>query len=355
MNADIKEYIASQANMIKMYVDKLGESDPAVQACRSVLARLEAAGEKYGAIYEFMGDPNFQPLSAEFATKMMELATKASQARSAPASGGATGGTGHSGGRAIPTAAQAALGYHKAFEAIPDKAKLPQTCAVYERVFAIEKESVHAGEFVARLATEGLFTKMAAVQMIEQYSALTAQAESVSLPTMAFHNECVLETAKKAKSAIELEYETQRLFELNQLELRLDRGLLTDLFDVLGNPVSSYLLNPSEENRAAVEAAYRFTADFFSVDIEMLFRIPRVRDYVRFLAEGGNKGGGRKMSPETWETDFRGAIAACLKNRPPVVMGPPSRRYAMLWGKSIPLEQFGEAIRHPVRPQSVST
>jgi hypothetical protein len=226
VNADIEQYLKGQADMIATYVQKLGKEDPAVTACLAVLEKLRTLGGRYAAIYEFMADPSFQPLSGEFSAKMMELATKASR----PAPGAAP---------SIPSAAQAALGYHRAFESIANIAKLPRTREVYERIFALEKESAHAGEFVAKMAAEGLFAKMATVQMIEEYSGLTAQAESVAQPTMAAHNEFVLAAAQKATSAIEIEYESMRLFELNQLELRLDRTLVNDAFDIHNQGVES--------------------------------------------------------------------------------------------------------------------
>ncbi len=343
MNADIEQYLKGQADMIATYVQKLGKDDPAVTACLAVLEKLRTLGGRYAAIYEFMADPSFQPLSAEFSAKMMELATKASR----PAPGAAP---------SIPSAAQAALGYHRAFESIANTAKLPRTREVYERIFALEKESAHAGEFIAKMAAEGLFAKMATVQMIEEYSGLTAQAESVAQPTMAAHNEFVLAAAQKATSAIEIEYESMRLFELNQLELRLDRTLVNDAFDILGSAISSYLLVPSEENRAAVEAGYRFVADFYALDSETLFAIPRFMDHMRFMVEHSNKSpGSKKMTVESMTSDFKGAITVCLKGKAPVVLGPSSRRTAVLWGKTVPLEKFHEAIRHPDRPAELQT
>ncbi len=344
MNEDIKNFIASYKGMVDTYRPKVAPGSAKLKETEEYLRAMETLGGKCKDIGEFLTKVQEQDLMNKMTALMSDLAVEGLKAQQA------------SGQVREPSVADAALAYHKAYEAIEEKQKMPETCRVYERVFQIEKESSHAGQFVRKLAEEGLFTKMSAMALVEKFRPLVAQADELSIPVMAIHDRLMLEMAEKAKSSIEIEYESNRLLELNRMDLVCDELLANDLFYTLGNPVSSWLLSPTEENRQRVENAYRFVAEFFGVDDSELFAIPRVYDLIdKIIIPMLNKNKeGKRFTREGFIAEQRQAVAACLKGKPPVEKGPASRRRAVLWGTEIPLEQMLDALRNPPRPKELS-
>jgi len=344
MNEDIRNFIASYRGMVDTYRPKVAPGSAKLKETEEYLRSMEALGGKCKDIGEFLTKVQEQDMMNRMTALMSDLAVEGLKAQQA------------AGQVREPSVADAALAYHKAYEAIEEKQKMPETCRVYERVFQIEKESSHAGQFVRRLAEEGLFTKMATAPLVEKFRPLVAQADGLSIPVMAVHNSLMLEMAEKAKSSIEVEYESNRLLELNRMELVADEHLANDLVYTLGGPISGYLLSPTEENRQRVENAYRFVAEFFGVDDGELYAIPRVYDLIdKIIIPMLNKNGeGKHFTREGFIAEQKQVIAACLKGKPSVAKGPASRRKAVLWGREVPLEQMLDALRNPPRPKELS-
>ncbi len=346
MNGDIRNFIDTYANMVETYRAKVGPDSAALREADDYLKKMAAAGAKCADITAFMTLVAEQDMMNRFSSVLSGLAMEALKSdRAGDGSGAAS----------APTAANAALGYHKAYEAMADRARFPETCRVYERVFQIEKESTDAGRFMRRLAEEGLLVKMSTVHLVETYRPLVSRADDVSLPVMSYHNRAMLEAAGQATSAIEVEYESQRLYELNRAELAWDTIFCNDLFYTLGNATSGYLMAPTEENRQAVENSCRFVAEFFGVDDGELFAIPRVIDIIdKVILKSVNSGdGGRRYTRDEFIREQREVIRCCIDGKPPVVKGPAARRTAMLWGKAVPLEGVLDALREPRRPEEL--
>lgn len=340
MNEDIKNFIASYSGMVNTYRPKVSPDSEKLKAVENYLGKVSELGEKCKDIMEFMTKVTEQDVLNRFNVLLSDLAVESLKAQQA-------------GGEVKePSVSDAALGYHKAYESMAEKEKFPETCKVYERIFQIEKESPKAGEFVRRLAEEGLFTRMSSVPLIEQFRPLVAQADSLSIPVMAYHNECMLKMAEKALSSAEIEYESNRLVELNRMELMCDELLTNDLFYTLGGAVSGYLMSPTEENRQKVENSYRFVAEFFGLNTGELYSIPRVIDLIdKIIIPMLNKNDdGRKFTREEFITEQIEVVKVCLKDRPPVVFGDRSLQHAILWGREIPLNDYLNALRKPVRP-----
>ncbi|MBP7737806.1 MAG: hypothetical protein KA369_17620 [Spirochaetes bacterium] len=342
MNKDIQDFIDNYKKMVDTYRPKVSADSAALREADEYLVKMADAGKGCADIGSFLALATEQDMMNRFSSVLSKVAMESLKK---PAGAAAS----------IPPASDAALGYHKAYEAMADKAKFPETCRVYERVFQIEKESADAGEFSSRMAREGLFVKMATVNLVETFRPLAGQADDISLPVMSFHNRSMLEMAQKATSSIEVEYESQRLLELNRMELAWDTMLNNDLFYTLGNATSSYLMAPTEEHRQEVENASRFVAEFFGVDDEELFRIPRVVDLIdKVILKSLNSGtGGKRYTREEFIAEQRGVVQACLQGKPPVEKGPAPRRSAILWGKAVPLDGVLDALRNPQRPEEL--
>jgi len=344
MNADIKNFLDSYNRMIETYRPKVEAGNAKLKAAEDYIHEMAAAAEKCSDISQYMGLVSEKGMMQKMTALLTDLATAALKADQAQAPGQ----------RKLPSVADAAKGYHAAYDAIQEKEKSPGTVRIYERVFAIEKECTTAGEFVSKMAREQLFIKMASVPLEEKFVPQIKYAEDLSIPVMACHNEFMADMARKAGSAIEIEYESQRLLELNRMELMCDQMLANDLYYTLGNAVSSWMLNPSEKNRQSVENAYRFVSEFFGVDAEELHAIPRVVDLIKkVLLPALNKEGPR-YTLESFIAEQKKAIEACMKGRAAIVKGSPSRKFVRLWGKSIPLSEALSAFRHPPRPPELS-
>ncbi len=343
MNDDIKGFLASYRNMIDMYKPKVSADSAKLKDVENYFEKMTSLGNSCQDIGSFMGRVSEKNMLNEMSALISALATESLAIQRS------------SGQIKEPSVSDAALGYHKAYEAIGDKSSCPETCAVYGRVFQIEKESSRAGEFVRKMAEEKLFVKMSTAPLIEKFRPLVAQADLLSIPVMAHHNECMMKMAGSATSSIEIEYESNRLLELNRMELMCDELLTNDLYITLGGAVSGYMLSPTEENRQRVENAYRFVSEFYGVDDAELYAIPRVRDYIeKIIIPMLNKNeNGKRFTADKFITDEKAVIAHCIKGKPPVVKGPAAMKSALLWGKIIPLDKILDAYRNPERPREL--
>jgi hypothetical protein len=341
MNQDILNFIAAYRGMLDLYKPKVAPDSVKLKETEELLQTMTTGGNGCGDIGEFMTRITEQDLVTRMTALLSDLAMESLKTQQV------------GGEPKMPAVADAARGYHAAYEAITGKEHCPETCRVYERVFALEKEAANAGAFVRMLAEEGLYVKMTAVPIAEKLRPLIAQADGISQPVMAYHHERMLALAEQAASALEIDYESNRLLELNQMELMCDTLLMGDLFHTIGNAVSGYLLSPTENNRQDVENAYRFVSEFFGIDDAELFSIPRVVDYIDkvILPMLNQDAGGKPVTRTGFIAEQRGVIQRCLQGRPPVIKGPASRRCAVLWGKKIPLEETLSAFRNPARPE----
>ncbi len=339
MNADTEQFIENYRKMIGQYGSKVPTDNKALAECNEIIREFVEIGNRYAEVYEFMADPAVTSMMTKISTAMTALATDAlaeSKKR---------------GTFRIPTVTEAAAGYHRAFESMQGKSGHPETRRVYERVFEIERASTSAVEFLRRMAEERLFLQMSTAPLIEDFRPLIGQAEDVSVPVMAYHNEQMLGLAERAKSVTELQVESERLLLLNRMELQADQLLLNDLFHTLGNAVSSYLLAETEENRQDVEYAARFVAEFFCVTPDEVFQIPRVRDQLRFMVEAINKSPDAKhRTVDEQARELQAGIDKALRGREPLVKGPASRRRVCIWGKTVSVDDVHTALRHPERP-----
>lgn len=344
MNDDIKNFLASYKGMIDTYRPKVVPDSAGLKDAEEYLKKMSDLGERCSDISEYLGKVSELDMLNKFSVLLSALATESLKAQQT------------SGETKVPSVADAALGYHKAYESIHDKTAQPETCRIYERIFELEKKSSHAGEFVRKMAEEKLFVKMSSVPLAEKFRPLASQADSLSIPVMAYHNECMLRMAEGASSATEIEYESNRLLELNRMELTADELLCNDLFYTLGGAISGWLLSPTEENRRRVENSYRFVAEFFGIDSCELYETPRVVDLIeKIIIPMLNKNEeGKIFTVEGFIGEQKGAIDACLKGKEPLEIGASSMKNVLLWGKDVPLKNILAAYRNPERPAELN-
>lgn len=337
MNADIKQFLGSYSSMIDTYRAKVKSGSVALKECLEVFKKMETLGESCSDIGTCMTKITEAGYINEMTVKISALATEALAADRA--------------GRNAkkPEVSDLAAGYHRAWESMKDREKRPETRAVYERVFALEKESSSAAEFLKKMAEEKLLLALTATPIREEAVKLIAPAEDLSLPSMAYYHETVIGLAERASSVIELETEAERLALENRMEVICDTMILNDLLYTLGNAISSYLLAPTEDNKKHVEACWCFVTEFYSLTVDQYFAIPRLRDAIEkvIVASLNRENPAKKQTTEGFIDECKQIIAACVEK--PESTGPASRASVMLWNKSIPLNELLVFLRHPNR------
>jgi len=335
MDADVREFLRSYEAQIETYAAKASPGSSALAAVESLMNELRALGNSGMNIMDFMQKVSDGQYMNKLATAMTELAMQSMQSAK------------QAGTFRIPTVSEVAAGYHRSFEAIENKESLPETCRVYQQIFAAEKSSTSAPEFLRKMADENLFVAMARAPLIEKSRPQIAHAEGLSLPVMAFHHECMVNMAGNASSAIEIETESRRLYELNRMELFLDQLLVLDLLVRIGNAVSSYNLAPTEENRQLVENTYRFLLEFFGVDLETLFSLERFRDYAEKVILRNMKKSDSVKDLASYMELHRRVITKCMEKRPPAEKK--KEQPVQVWNRRYALKDCQQALRHVTR------
>lgn len=318
MDATLKQIISSFETGLTAYREKLGAGNAKLTAALAVFAKLSAAAEAAKDMMDFYGRPEGQALMGQLSAMMPELA------KEQPVQGQ----------RSVPAASAVAAGYHMAYDQMPKDD--PATNQVYERVFACEREAENAAVFLRMLAEEGLFLKLAAVPLAGKNAPLIENARKLSLPVMAICHERTLARVRAARSVAELEYETNLEAELSIYQNRWDQQFLSCTSILLCGAITSWMLTHHEDDRQEVENSCRFIADFFGLDFDALFAAPRVWDhFVKAIFETVKKDMAALgvHTPKEMLAGFKQVLGQCLAGKPPVAVGPPSRRTLVMWGQ----------------------
>ena len=318
MDTTLKQIVSSFETGLTNYRDKLGAGNAKLTAAQAVFEKLTAAATAAKDMMDFYGRPEGPALMNQLSAMMPELA------KEQPVQGS----------RTVPAASAVAAGYHMAYDQMPKDD--PATNQVYERVFACEREAENAAVFLRMMAEEGLNLKMSAVPLLARHAPLAAHARRLSQPVMAIYEERTLAKARAARSIAELEYETTFEAELSLYQNLWDLQLLNCTEVLLGNAITSWMLTHHEDDRQEVENACRFIADFFGLDFDALFAVPRIWDHfvkVLFNTLKPNLAATGVDTPEKLRDGFKQVLEACIAGKPPVVVGPPSRRTLVLWGR----------------------
>jgi len=358
MDPAIDQIIGGFRTGIQSYQSTLGAEHPKVKEAAGALAELEAMGEKSADVMAFMEVAGGQmdrvgTLLAGLASVKPEPSSAAGGAAPGAASGGAPAGS-------VPTAQQVALGHHLAYDQLDKNSPTNRgVVAVYQRIFEIEKSSENAAVFNRRMAEEGLFARLSSVPHADsaRHTLEQIRASRIDQPCMEYHYELVAAAMDRAKSATEVEYETNLLVEYNSVENEWDTLFCHYALKAIGE-VAGFYMDQSPAQQQNVEVAYRFVADFFGRDWSSMWSCPRVWDRWCMMFE---------KTKSTWESE-RGCrtpeqardfhtqtFIGIMNNRnapvESVPVGPAERQGGfLLWGKEVHMDQLLETYRAPARP-----
>lgn len=330
MDESIKRVLSSYEVGLTAYMERLGESNATLQKAMDAYRKLCTHAESARDMMSFYADQEVSRLMADLSVQMGELA-KEKPAR---------------GVRTVPPASAAAAGYHLAYDQLPKE--LVKTRAVYDRIFEIEKNSENALVFTRVMAEEGLYLKMSSVPMMEKQEGMREDVEKKALPVMMNYYEKMREKIPAAGSVAELEYQAGLEAEVAQYQNLWDTLLLNTSETLLGNAIAGWMLTQSENDRQEVENACRFIAEFYGLDFDGLYGIPRIKDHfskIVFETVKGDLASKGVDTPDKFIETLRKAVEACLEGREPVAMGPESNRTLTLWGKDAEMKDLERAYR----------
>lgn len=363
MDPAIDQIIAGFRTGIQSYQSTLGNDHPKVKEAAEALAQLEAMGEQSADVMAFMEVASGQmdrvgTLLAGLASAGPAPSAGGQATPAATASDAAAPAAGQSAG--VPTPQQVALGHHLAYDQLDKSSPTNRgVLEVYHRIFEIEKTSENAAVFNRRMAEEGLFSRLASVPHADsaRHTLDQIRANKLAQPCMEHHYELVAAAMDRAKSAAEVEYETNLLVEYNSVENEWDTVFCHYALKAIGE-VAGFYMDPSPAQQQNVEVAYRFVADFFGRDWDSMWSCPRVWNQWCMLFE---------KTKSTWESE-RGChtpeeardfhtktFIGIMNNRnapvESVPVGPVDRQGGFrLWGQEVHMDQLLDAYRAPARP-----
>jgi hypothetical protein len=330
MDATLKQVLSSFELGLTAYKDKLGESNITLKKALGIYKKLNDLAEAAKDMMDFYSRPEANTLMGDLSAVMPELA------KEKPLQGI----------RTVPPASGVAAGYHLAYDQVPkDQVK---TRNIYERIFEIEKKSDNAMVFTRMMAEEGLYLKMSATPILEKQDNMLENAKNLSLPVMMNYHEKVKAKISTAQSIAELEYESNLEAEVSIYQNLWDTALLNTSSLLLGNAISSWMLTHSEDDRQEVENSYRFIAEFYGLDFDGLYEIPRIRDYFNKVIFGSLKKDLAAKgidTPEKMLAGFKTVVDECLKGKEPVKPGPETNRTLILWGVQTDMKNLEQAYR----------
>jgi len=317
MDPSVKQMLAGFEQGLTAHLERLGESNETLKKAMEAYRKLTEHAESSDDMMAFYAKPEVASLMKDLSALLVDL-SKEKPAR---------------GVRSVPAASAAAAGYHLAYDQIPKENE--KTRAVYRRIFEIEKNSENALVFTRAMAEEGLYLKMSLVPMLEKQQGLVENAEKLSLPVMMNYHGRMIEKVAASRSIAELEYCAGLESEIAFYQNLWDTLLLNTTTTLLGNAIAGWLLTQSENERQEVENAYRFIAEFYGLDFDALYSVPRLRDHFDRIVFASVK---EKIAqqgidaPDALLETFRSVLEECMKGREPVVVGPKKNRTLELWG-----------------------
>lgn len=342
MDEGSRGMLDSYKSGIDNYVKKLGNDHPKIVPLLGLFAEFEALGEKcsdYGAFHAAASEQNFYG-------RLTNLMTEAAMAQ--PADGKTN----------EPTVAQAAAGYHAAYDSLGSAAKAGATGKIYERIFAIEKDSASALQFTRRLAEEHLLVDISRVHLIEEFKRAQQQIKDapkqtggggISVPATDAYLKSTIEVMQNAKSITEVEYLAVARAEIAQLATLWDNGFCNALYHMFGNALSGYMMASTEENRQKVESLARFIGDYFGVDWQALHQVERVWHYFSVTiwpTVAANYAARGITTAEGFRDYMKQSFDQAMKDKPPVAVNS-ANQTAWFWGELVSLSEVYRKLLNP--------
>jgi hypothetical protein len=179
-----------------------------------------------------------------------------------------------------------------------------------------------------------------------------AACRGLSQPCMEHHYAELERTLEQVGTETELEYEVNRLVELNSVEGEWDTLLVHYLMKAIGE-TAGLLMDPGPAQQQTVENSYRFVCDFFGRDWDAMLRHPRVWDFWCLLFEKSRNTWiveRQCHTPEQARDYLTRLFEAVMGGRAPVPLGPPEGQLMVLWDRTLHLDDIPDAYRNPPRP-----
>jgi hypothetical protein len=342
MDEGSRGMLDSYKSGIENYVNRLGKDHPKIVPLLALFTEFEALGEKcadFGAFHAAASEQNFYG-------RLTNLMTEAAMAQ--PTDGKSN----------EPTVEQAAKGYHAAYDSLSAEIKAGPAGKAYERIFAIEKESTSALQFMRRLAEAHLLVDISRVQLIAEFQRAQEEIKNaakhtggggISVPATEAYLKATIESMEQAKSITEIEYLAVARAEIVHLASLWDNGLMNSLYHMFGNALSGYMMAETEENRQEVESCARFLGDYFGVDWQALHAVSRVWDYFSVtLWPTVSKDYAAKniTTAEGFRDYMKGYFDKAMKDKAPVAVNS-ANRTAFFWGRLLPLAEIHKTLLNP--------
>lgn len=333
MDETVKGLLDSYRGMLAPYETKLPEGHPTLRAYRDFFNQVEKIAETSKDYFEFTDESASLNWMARFSELLAEAAMAA--LNESPAS------------TQKPTASQAASAYHHAFEALPkDGCDIEKK--IYAELFQIEKESRSAPEFLKRIFEKKIPLRLGREPVVAMYQKALADTRGKSLPSMEVFNAQASEIVAKSNNVVQIEYETNRLALLSNLETVWDQLALNTVYLPLGNAVASWDLTHHEDDRHEVENSVRFLGELFSLTPEGLLSLPRIQGYVTAMIVPSIRKKRTDYSYAVYTQETLRSVASCLKDKPQVEISK-GNDFLEFYGKKIPLGEWHLALENPPR------
>lgn len=338
MNEDILIFIKGYESQIELYRDRVSPDCPELIEADKGISDLRDAGAPFDAMWEFMGKVAEEDWMNRISALIANLASTTLKQEAA------------SGKLRIPDVKTYAAAYHTAYEAIGGIEKKPRTKAVYDRIFELENICEETIEFIRRLAEEHLFVKMSTEHFVEVQEPIVKESLYISQLAMSHHAEEMIRMYENAKSVNEVEYEAELLTEQNRFELANEHMLLQDLYYPIAEPVVSYIMNSSEENRQRVVAGYKFVTSYFGIDLDQLYAIPRVRHHIHYAIMQAIEET-RTITEDDVDKSIeeeKNVVIKCLKGELPEI-GPKENSIVKIWDTNYSLNDCMDGYLNSIR------
>lgn len=349
MDAMIKQTIDGYRMGMQNFRSTLGEDHPLIKKADALLAKLDTLGEKSNDVGAFMGSAAAE--MGEMGNLMAELAS----AQPEPAADRGAEAASPAGGE--PTVAQAAAGFHMAFNALNrnDPAN-KNTVAVYEEIFEYEAQATNPAQFNRMLAEHNIYTRLASEPQLSIARQGRETVAALDQPCLAYHYAELEKAMGNASSPTTVEYAANLLAEYNSVENEWDATFAHYATKAIGEVVG-FLMDKSETQQETVVNAYRFVCHMFGRDWEGMWQCPRVWERWLLIYRESGDAFLKLFQAETPEQArdgltkvFQGILEA--RGVGQVELGPPENQHAFsLWGQNLHMDELLQAYQHPQRPE----
>lgn len=364
MDPQIEQILNGYKTALDSYANTLGADHPQLKEARSALKNLEEKASEGAGLMELSTQPEFTGLGQMIAG----LAT-AAPAGNAGATSGTEAGAGavssvpdqppeFDDSQGPPPASVAAWGYHKAWEGLGAEGQNKMK-PYYDRIFALEETSADALDFHIALAEDGVLLRMSVDPMVAESKKVLEQVEEVHSPPVVHHHQELGRIIPGVASEAELEFETNRLAELQNIEVEWDAAFL-QIMGQLPTAISAlenYGPGKDDINIRRVLRADEMNRQFLGLDYDALHANLRYWQFYqgviweKYAPEKKEKFG--LSSANELQQHFFTYLEQCRQQYPPedTAVAGKERRNLRFYDEELDVDEFGARYFHPPRPK----